>query len=91
MKRLDELSLNVLGKVFLTAVAAWVAGKATNLKVRGTPREVKAVANALQSTKLFQEELHKSEASVQSVMDRLHEKQVCARDFERVIGIEWPL
>jgi hypothetical protein len=88
---LNELHLNLLGKIFLTAVGAWVVGKSTNMKIRGTPREVRAVANAMQSSKRFQQELRRPGASVQSVMDLLRIKQMSARDFERELGVRWPL
>lgn len=88
---LNELHLNILGKIFIAAVGAWVIGKPTNMKIRGTPREVKAVAAALKSSRKFQDELRRPGASVQSVMDLLRIKQMSARDFERVLGVRWPL
>ena len=90
-EEINELHLNLLGKIFLVGVGAWIVGKSTNLKVRGTPREIHAVANALQSSRRFQDELRRSGASVQSVMERMRVKQMSARDFERVFGIAWPL
>lgn len=88
---LQELHLNLLGKMFLTAVGAWVIGKATNLKLRGTPQEINAVANALKSSRKFQDELAKPGATVQSVMEKLRVKNMSAREFERVFGVKWPL
>lgn len=88
---LQELHLNLLGKVFIAAAAAWVIGKATNLKLRGTPQEVQAVANALQSSRRFQDELRRPGATVQSVMSKLRVKNMSAREFERTFGVKWPL
>jgi hypothetical protein len=88
---LNELHLNLLGKIFLTSVGAWLVGKATNLKIRGTREEVQAVANAMQASKRFQDELSRPGASIESVMNKLNLKHATARDFERILGIKFPL
>lgn len=89
---LDEgLSLNLTGKIFLASLGAWMVGKYVNTKIRGSRDEVTAVSNALMASKRFQEELRKPGATVQSVMDKLHVKQMSAAEFERVFGIKWPL
>jgi hypothetical protein len=89
---LDEgLSLNLTGKIFLASLGAWMVGKYVNTKIRGSRDEVSAVSNALMASKRFQEELRKPGATVQSVMDKLHVKQMSASEFERVFGIKWPL
>lgn len=90
-QQLNELHVNLLGKIFLASIAAWVVGNATNLKIRGTPREINALSKALRSSRVFQKELYKKGATVRSVMDKLRVKQMSARDFERVFNIKWPL
>ena len=88
---INELKLNLLGKIFFTAAAAWVVGKACNLMVRGTMDEVKAVQNALLATRRFQEELNHPAATVDSVMQQLSLKHAAATQFETIIGIPFPL
>lgn len=88
---INELRLNLLGKLFFTAVGAWLVGKATNLKVRGTEAEVRAVANAMMASRRFQEELSRPGATVESVMQKLGLKHATAQEFERILGIPWPL
>lgn len=88
---LNELQLNLLGKIFFTACAAWLVGKATNLKVRGTEQEVRAVSNAMLASRRFQEELRKPGATVQSVIDKLGLKHASAREFERILGVPFPI
>lgn len=90
-KRLDELHLNVLGKIFFTAVGAWVVGKASNLRLRGTPQEIQAVTNAMMASRRFQDELRAPGATVDSVMHKLNLKNASAHEFERILGIRWPL
>lgn len=90
-KPINELHVNLLGKIFLASVAAWMVGKATNVKVRGSKEEIDAVSNALLSSHRFQEEISKPGASVGSVMQKLGMKQLSAREFERVLGIPFPM
>jgi hypothetical protein len=89
--QLNELHLNMLGKIFFASVGAWLLGKLTNLKVRGTPEEVNAVANAMMSSRRFQDELQRPGASVESVVQKLGLKHASAREFERILGVPWPL
>jgi hypothetical protein len=89
--QLNELRLNLLGKVFLTSLAAWLVGKAVNLKIRGTPEEVNAVAEAMLASRRFQEELNRPGATVDSVMNKLNLKHASVREFEQVLGIKFPL
>ena len=88
---LNELKLNLLGKIFFASVAAWLVGKAVNLKIRGTPEEIQAVTNAMMASRRFQEELERQGATVESVMQRLGLKHASAREFERILGVPWPL
>lgn len=90
-QQLNELHLNLLGKLFITAVGTWLVGKTTNLKLRGTKKEIAALTTTLQSSKKFQDELKRSGASVQSVMDKLKVKNMNVSEFERTFGIKWPL
>lgn len=83
--------LNLTGKLMLVTLGAWMLGKVVNTKLRGSEREVKAIVNALLSSRRFQNELHSPGASVQSVMEKLNVKNMSAVEFERVLGIRWPL
>lgn len=83
--------LNLTGKIMLASLGAWMIGKVVNTKIRGNESEVKVIANALRASKRFQEELRRPGASVQSVMEKLNVKNMSAAEFERVLGIRWPL
>ena len=83
--------ISTVGKLFLAGVAAWLVGRASNLKVRGTQDEIDVLKNALMASKKFQDELNRPGATVQSVMDRLQLSRITAQEFERKLGIPWPL
>lgn len=88
---LNELKLNLLGKIFFVTAAAWLVGRAVNMKIRGTPDEVQAVANAMMASRRFQDELNRPGATIESVMQKLNLKHASAREFERILGVPWPL
>lgn len=88
---LQELHLNLLGKIFLTGVAAWLVGKATNMKIRGSMDECQTVADAMVASRRFQDELDRPGATVESVMEKLDVKHMTASKFEAVFGIPFPI
>ena len=87
----EDLRFNLLGKITIAALGAWLVGKTTKIKLRGNPAQSRVVANALMSSKLFQQELSRPGASVESVMEKLRVKNMSAREFETVFKVKWPL
>jgi hypothetical protein len=87
----EGADLSLTGKLFFASLGAWLIGRTVKTKLRGTPDEIRVVANALMSSRRFQDELRRPGASVGSVMEKLKVKQMSADEFERVFGIPWPL
>ena len=87
----EHFRVSAVGKLFLAALAGAVLGKHMGYQVRGTPSEVAAVKSALMSSKSFRHELEKPGASVESVINKLNLKRASAREFEKVLGVPWPL
>ena len=90
-KSLNELRVNLLGKVFFATLGAWLIGRFVNTKLRGSRQEVEAVGNELASSRRFQDELNRPGATADSVVQKLGIKHMSASEFERVLGIPWPL
>jgi len=88
---LNELKLNLLGKIMFASIGAWIIGKATNVKLRGSKEEVNAIASAMLSSRRFQDELERPGADVNSVMQKLGLKNASANEFERILGVRFPL
>ena len=89
---LNELfKMSTVGKLFLAGMAAWIMGKASRMKVRGSRREVDAIAGALRSSRRFQQEIGKPGATVQSVMEKLKLKNASGARFQSILGVPWPL
>lgn len=89
LKEESRLSLNE--RLLTTSLVAWLTGKEVNVKFRGSRNEIAAISNALLSSKQLQEELNRPDATIASVMEKLHIKQTSAAEFERVLRIPWPL
>lgn len=88
---INELKVNLLGKIFFATLGAWLVGKFVNTKLRGSREEIEAVANALAASKRFQDEMNRPGATVDSVIQKLGVKHMSASEFERVLGVPWPL
>ncbi len=89
---LNELfKMSTVGKLFLAGMAAWVAGRASRMKVRGSRREIDAISNALRSSRRFQQEIARPGATVQNVMEKLRLKNASGSRFESILGVPWPL
>ena len=87
----EHFRVSAVGKLFLAALAGAVLGKRMGYQVRGTQQEVDAVKSALMSSKAFRQELQKPGASVDSVINKLNLKRASAREFEKKLGVPWPL
>lgn len=76
-------------------VRAWVTsvllGEAPQYSFRGTRSEKLALCEALYATQLFETELTKESATVESVVNALQRKHRATAKFEKQLGISWPL
>ncbi len=82
--------LSTTGKIFVAAVAGWLLGRKTNLKIKGSKEEVEKLAAALVASRKFQDELAKPGATAESVISKLGLKNASVEDFERMTGIPFP-
>jgi peptidoglycan hydrolase CwlO-like protein len=82
---------NLNKKIFEIALSSILIGKDTSLKIRGNKKEMKAITEAFRATKNFHEELYKEDASLESISLKLQEKREKIAEFEKIIGIRWPI
>lgn len=93
-RRLDErhnYKLSTVGKMFIAGIAAWLLGNKTRLKIRGKKEDIDKLVNALMASKRFQNELSRPGATAESVIQKLNLKNMTVQEFERELGIPWPL
>lgn len=90
----ESFGLSTTGKIFFAAVAAYLAGKVASgsfLKLRGSPDELRAIADALVASKAFQDELKRPGATIDSVIEKMNLKNMTAAKFKQITGKSWPL
>ena len=87
----ENLQLTTFGKIFLSLAGAWTLGRVVNAKIRGSKTQVDAIANAMASSRRYQDELKKPGATPESVLEKLGVKNLSAQNFEKVFGVPWPL
>lgn len=93
---LKEIDLSWAGKLFFAGAAAFILGKGLEkmnvpIKVRGRPDELRAVVDAIMSSKRFQQELSRPGATIESVIDKLEIRNMTKDQFFRLTGRKWPL
>jgi len=93
---IKEFKLSWAGKIFFAGAAAFISGKAGRkqklpIKVRGTPQQMKAVVDAVVSSKKFQQELNRPGATVDSVIDKLRLRNISKNQFQQLTNKPWPL
>lgn len=92
MALLKYYKLSTTGKLFFASVIGSVLfGRKSPFKLRATPQEVKAITNAITASKLFQDEMKKPNATVDSVIAKLNLRNMTAADFTRITHRPWPL
>lgn len=103
-KPINELKMSWAGKLFFAGVAAWLGGSAYKgvqagmsqapklpIKIRGTKEQIKAIMDAITSSKAFQDEVNKPGATIDGVIQKLNLKNMNKSNFERLTGKSWPL
>lgn len=91
---LNESNLSWAGKMFFTSLAAKLAHDTAiklPIKVKGTPAQINAIAEAIFASKKFQEELSKPDATIASVYEKLQLKNLTREKFRKLTGHDLPL
>lgn len=57
----------------------------------GTKTELQALVDVLAATKIFESTLMDDTKSLAEITESLRRKHSCARTFEHVFGVSWPL
>lgn len=83
--------LTSLGKLFFVSAMGWTTGKKLNFKLRGDPKKLQALADAIIASKKFQDELKNPKSTVSSVLKKLEIKNEAIKKFETEVGIPFPL
>lgn len=85
------MEMSLASKIFLTSAVAWVTGRLTHLKIKGTPEEIQVIKAALLASQELYIAVNSEEETVESIITKLNRKIACGHDFEAITGIQWPL
>ena len=101
---INEWELSWVGKLFFAGVAGYLGSKAISaatsgspvipklpIKIKGTPAQIKAITDAITSSKAFQDEITKSGAKIDDVIKKLNIKNLNKQNFEKLTRKPWPL
>ncbi len=78
-------------KAFHTAVASYILGEKSNIKIQGSAERIDATKKVIGASKALYEELNNPDASLRSVTKLLEEKRKASSNFQQVTGIRWLL
>lgn len=87
---LNEAS-ELSNKLLLASLSAFIIGRPITVKLRGNEKQMEVMSRALITCKSLHEELHRPDATLASVTDRMRNKAVATAEFESVFGMTWPL
>lgn len=87
--------LSGMGKLFFSGAAAYIMGKGGKkmklpIKIKGTPKQVQAVTDAIVSSKAFQREVQKGK-SIDQIVDKLKLRNLSKQQFRKLTNKPWPI
>lgn len=91
---LNEQNLSWAGKLFFASLAANIANDSNAhfpMKIKGTPEEIRAMAEAIYWSKEFKKELQQPGASVESIYKKLRMQNISREKFEQITGFKIPV
>lgn len=88
---MSEYKLSATGKLFFASLVAYLAGGKSVVKLKATPEQIKAISNAVQAAKAFEEEVVRDGATIESVIEKMRAKNLAAAEFTRITSHPWPL
>lgn len=90
---MSNYKLSAVGKLFFASLVTGImAGVGRSImKLKGTPEQIKAITDAIIASKQFQDEVKKPGATVESVIQKMHLKNLTAAEFKKLTGKPWPL
>ena len=85
-------NLTPIGKLFFASLIGWINnGNKLNWKLKGSPEKMNAMAKIILATKHFQDEVKRPDSTIESIMQKMQEKNNAAEEFYNVTKTRWPL
>lgn len=88
---MSDYKLSATGKLFFASLAAYMNGAKSIVKLKATPEEIQAITNVVKASKEFQDEVSREGATIETVIEKMRNKNLMAAEFKRITGKPWPL
>jgi hypothetical protein len=88
---MSDDNCDALSKLVFVASGAWVMGKPTTVKFVGTKTEIDVVAEVLQASRAFVEELNNESATTETLAEKLDAKRAASTKFDETMNLKWML
>lgn len=87
-----QTELSSIGKVFFASLVAWIVNDAKlNWKIKGDSREVEFFTKAVFAVKRYHDEVKSPQATIDSVIQKINEKNKAIFEYEEAFGRKLPL
>ena len=88
---MSDYKLSATGKLFFASLVAYLSGAKSAVKLKATPEQIKVLGDVVRASKEFQEEVKNPNATIESVIEKMREKNLKAAEFVKTTGFPWPL
>jgi hypothetical protein len=95
LKEADDLSF--FGKLFFAGVVSYLAKGGSveapkiPIKIRATKEQIKAIMDVISATKELQDVINKPDVPIETVIEKIKNKNQKKEEFFRSVGRSWPL
>lgn len=87
----EHYKLTTSGKLFFASLVSYLNGGKSPVKLKASPEQIKAIAHVVQASKEFQEEIKNPEATIDSITEKMRQKNLAIAEFVEITGKFWPL
>ena len=88
---MSDYKLTASGKMFFAFLVSFMSGAKPNMKLKGTPEQIEAMKNAIKASMDFQKEVKNPNATIDSIIEKMKNKNLAASEFKAKTNFPWPI
>ena len=78
-------------RILFAAIGQVLFEGKSGIKIEGTKLQLESIVDVVRSTREFNSEINRPNATIATITSKLEEKNRHALAFESAVGIKWPL
>lgn len=87
---MSDYKLTPTGKLFFGSLISYLKGGKSYLKLKAQPEVIKAIGEILKTSKAYEDEANKgSEANIDTVIQKMREKNLAIAEFTKLTSRPW--